>query len=319
MKESATILDQTMIELETASESRFKRVMKTLYLQRVSYMLLAPFAIIFIIFTIVPVVMSIGLSFTYFNMLEPPKFIGFENYRNLFLVDDVFLTSLRNTFVLAMVTGPFGYVAALLFAWFINELPPKVRAVMVLVFYAPSISGAAYLIWGVLFSGDAYGYLNGFLVDFGFVQEPIKWLSDPAYMMGAVIVVVLWMSLGAGFLAFIAGLQGVDKSLYEAGYVDGVRNRWQELWYITLPSMRPQLMFGAIMSITTSFAIADQTVQLCGLPSTDYAVHTVVNHLQDYGSMRFEMGYASAIATILFMTMIFTNKGIQQLLKKVGQ
>lgn len=318
MKWAETNVNNNGTELNKR-KNRLRALLTEIYKHRVAYFLVAPFAAVFITFTIIPVLMSIGLSFTYFNMLEAPKFIGFENYRNLFLVDDIFLTSVRNTFVLAIVTGPIGYMAALLCAWFINELPPKIRAFMVLVFYAPSISGSVYLIWGVVFSGDAYGYLNGFLLDFGLINEPSKWLSDPAYMMSSIIVVVLWMSLGAGFLAFIAGLQGVDKTMYEAGYVDGIRNRWQELWYITLPAMRPQLMFGAIMSVTTSFAIADQTAQLCGLPSTDYAVHTVVNHLQDYGQQRFEMGYASAIATILFIIMILSNKGIQNLLKKVGR
>jgi multiple sugar transport system permease protein len=155
-------------------------------------------------------------------------------------------------------------------------------------------------------------------MDLGMISAPILWLITPNYMMGCVIVVVLWMSLGAGFLSFIAGLQGLDKSLFEAGLMDGVKNRWQELWYITLPGMKPQLMFGAVMAITQSFAVADVTQALCGFPSTDYAAHTVVNHLVDYGALRFEMGYASAIATILFLSMIYSNKGVQALLRKVG-
>ena len=184
--------------------------------------------------------------------------------------------------------------------------------------YAPTISGQVYMIWTIFFSGDAYGYLNATLMNMNLIYEPKLWLINPDYMMTSVIVVVLWMSLGAGFLSFIAGLQGLDASLFEAGLVDGIHNRWQELWYITLPSMKPQLMFGAVMAITQSFAVADVTVALCGFPSTDYAAHTVVNHLVDYGSIRFEMGYASAIATILFIFMIYTNKGVQALLRKVG-
>lgn len=300
-------------------KERLNYLISQVALYKTSYLFLAPFAIIFITFVIVPVIISIGLSFTYFNVFESPKFIGWQNYIKLFLADDVFLISVKNTFLFAAITGPIGYIAALLIAWFINELSPKIRALMVLIFYAPSISGNVYMIWMVMFSGDSYGYINSTLMQFGILREPIQWLRDPKYMMGVIMIVVLWMSLGAGFLSFVAGLQGVDKSLYEAGWVDGISNRWQELWYITLPSMKPMLMFGAVMSITTSFAVSDVTIALAGMPSTDYAVHTVVNHLIDYGSLRFEMGYASSIATILFVVMVGGNKIVQSLLKKVGR
>jgi len=285
---------------------------------KVLYLFLAPYAILFGIFVVAPVVISIFFSFTYFNVLEPARFVGIQNYLNLFLADDVFLIALRNTLVLAVITGPFGYMAAFLFAWFINELPRFIRAFMTLVFYAPVLSGSVFLIWSFIFAGDAYGYANAYLMRFGLIQEPILWLSDPDYMMIVIVIVILWMSLGAGFLAFIAGLSTVDESLYEAGLVDGVKNRWQELWFITLPNMKGMLMFGAVMAIAASFAVGDVTVALAGFPSTDYAVHTVVNHLLDYGALRFEMGYASAIATILFLTMIYINKMVQELLRKVG-
>ena len=276
------------------------------------YLFLLPYAVIFTLFYIVPVVMSICLSFTYYNVLETPRFI------DLFLADDVFLTSVTNTFAIAAITGPLGYLASFLFAWFINELPRYIRAFAVLIFYAPTISGQVYLIWAIMFSGDAYGYVNSFLMKLGFINAPILWLTDPKYMMPVILLVILWMSLGTGFLSFVAGLQGVDQSQYEAGYVDGIKNRWQELWYITLPNMKPMLMFGAVMAITQSFGVCEVTMALAGFPSTDYAARTVVTHLFDYGSVRFEMGYASAIATVLFITMILCNKLIQSLLRKVG-
>jgi multiple sugar transport system permease protein len=174
------------------------------------------------------------------------------------------------------------------------------------------------MIWAILFSGDAYGYINGALMRLGIINAPVLWLTDTKYMMPVMIVVILWMSLGAGFLAFVAGLSTVDETLYEAGLVDGISNRWQELWFITLPNMKGMLLFGAVMAITQSFGVADVTTALAGFPSTDYAVHTVVNHLVDYGSLRFEMGYASAIATLLFLTMLLCNKLIQSLLRRVG-
>jgi len=251
--------------------------------------------------------------------LETPRFIGWQNYIRLFLSDDIFLIAVKNTFLLAAITGPIGYIASFLFAWFINELPPKIRAFLILLFYAPSISGNVYMIWTVMFSGDVYGYANSTLMKLGIINEPIQWLKDPQYMIYVVMIVILWMSLGTGFLAFVAGLQGIEKSQYEAAVVDGVKNRWQELWYITLPNMKPMLMFGAVMAITNSFAVGDVTAALAGMPSTDYAAHTVVNHLVDYGTIRFEMGYASSIATILFIVMVGCNRIVQNLLRKLGR
>lgn len=285
---------------------------------RVSYFFIAPFVLIFFAFVALPVLISIILSFTHFNILEPPRFAGLANYRRLFLSDDVFIIAVKNTFIFAAITGPLSYLACLLFAWFINELSPKMRAFMTLIFYAPSISGMVFFIWQIIFSGDAYGYANGILLRTRIIHEPIQWFTDPRYMMPLIIVVILWLSLGTSFLAFIAGFQTVDKTLYEAGAVDGVKNRWQELWFITLPSMKPQLMFGAVMSITAAFGTGYVQAELVGLASTDYAVHTVALHLLDHGAIRFEMGYASAIATVLFAIMVSVNKYIQKILSKVG-
>jgi len=274
--------------------------------------------LLFGLFTVLPVVMSVLISFTYFNMLELPRFIGWHNYTRLFLDDDVFLIAVKNTMLFAAITGPLSYIACFLFAWIINEMPPKLRALMTLVFYAPSISGNVFFIWQIIFSGDRYGVANGLLMKYGFLYEPILWLKTEAYILPILIVVQLWLSLGTGFLAFIAGLQTVDRTLYEAAAVDGVRNRWQELWYVTLPSMRPQLMFGAVIQLTTSFAVADVSIYLAGFPSVNYAAETIVTHLLDFGTIRFEMGYASAIATVLFVIMVGTNLIVQKLLRKVG-
>jgi len=279
---------------------------------------MAPFMVIFFVFTVLPVIASLGISFTYFNILEKPRFIGWQNYSRLFLNDDVFLTAIRNTLYFAVITGPVSYIACFLFAWVINELPPKIRAFMTLVFYAPSISGNVYFIWQIIFSGDKYGFINSLLMKLGIILEPIQWLKDQRYVLSVIIIVQLWMSLGTSFLAFIAGLQNLDRTYIEAAAVDGVKNRWQELWYIVLPSMRPQLLFGAVMQITNSLAVADISVALAGFPSVNYAAHTIVTHLMDYGTIRFEMGYASAIATVLFIIMLGTNILTQKLLRKIG-
>ena len=285
---------------------------------KMCYFFLAPYAILFCTFLILPIATSIYYSFTYYNILEAPRFIGLQNYINLILQDEVFLTAVKNTFVIAVITGPIGYILSFLFAWFINELPRWLRTVAVVVFYAPSIAGNAFYIFSNIFRGDAYGYLNSFLLQFGLIDAPILWLLNPDYILPVVIVVILWMSMGTGFLSFVAGLQSVDRSMYEAGYVDGIRNRWQELYYITLPSMKPMLLFGAVMTITTAFNVCDVPRALAGYPSTDYAARTIVTHLFDYGFSRFEMGYASAIATVLFVVMILCNKAIQSILRKVG-
>ncbi|MBP3965156.1 sugar ABC transporter permease [Paenibacillus sp. DLE-14] len=283
-----------------------------------SYILMSPYLLLFAVFTVLPVIMSIVISFTYFNMLEFPRFIGWQNYGRLFLEDDVFLIAVKNTILFAVITGPLSYIACFVFAWLINDLRPKLRAFMTLVFYAPSISGNVYFLWQMIFSGDRYGIANGFLIKMGVILDPILWLKTEKYIMPIVILVQLWLSLGTGFLAFIAGLQTVDKTLYEAGAVDGVKNRWQELWYITLPSMKPQLMFGAVIQITASLAIADVSIYLAGFPSVNYAAETIVTHLIDFGTIRFEMGYASAIATVLFLLMLGANLAVQRLLRKVG-
>ena len=286
---------------------------------KTAYFMIAPFMILFFIFTIIPVALSLVLSFTSFNMLEWPKFIFMDNYITLFLDDDLFVTALKNTFIFAAVTGPASYLISYIVAWFINELPPKVRAIVTLIFYASSIAGNVYLIWGTLFSGDAYGWVNGFLLDMGVIDTPILWFQNADYVMPLIIMVALWTSLGTSFLSFIAGLQGINKSLYEAGAIDGVKNRWQELWYITLPSMKPQLMFGAILSITGSFGFGGIVTALAGNPSVDYVAYTLTHHLEEYQGNRWEVGYASAISFILFLIMIGCNVLISKLISKLGE
>lgn len=286
---------------------------------KTAYLMVAPFMILFFVFTVIPVVLSIFLSLTSFNMLQMPKFIFLDNYIRLFLDDDIFITAIKNTLIFAVITGPTSYFLSLFIAWFINELPPKIRAIVTLIFYAPSIGGNVYLIWGTLFSSDAYGWVNGWLLNWGLIDQPVLWFFDATYCMPLCIVVALWTSLGTSFLSFIAGLQGVDKSLYEAGAVDGIKNRWQELWYVTLPSMKPQLMFGAVMAITGSFGFGGIVTALAGFPSVDYCCWTITHHLDDYGGTRWETGYASAIAVLLFAMMVGANMLVQKLLSKVGQ
>ncbi len=304
--------------MKKSNKNGSEGLMKKIYRYRASYVLTAPFAIIFMVFTVIPVIISIYFSFTDYNVLQAPNFVGWENYRRLFFADDIFSLAIENTLIFAVITGPVSYLLCFIVAWFINDLPPKLRAFMTLLFYAPALTGVT-TIWQLIFSGDMYGYLNSWLMKFGIINSPVQWLTDTSTIKTVVIIVVLWSSLGVSFLSFIAGLQNVDRSLFEAGAVDGIKNRYQELWYITLPSMSGQLLFSAVMAITSSFNIGPAITTLCGFPSSNYAAHTIMHHLTDYGSIRYEMGYACAIATILFLFMVGANIAVQKLLSKVGK
>ena len=267
------------------------RFMRQIWKDRVSYLFLLPFALSFILFTVLPVITSVFYSFTYNNIYEPLRFVGLDNYMRMFTQDTVFPTAVQNTLVFALITGPLGYILSFSLAWLINEVNSKLRMLFVLIFYSPAIAGSIYVVFGVLFSGDTYGYVNGFLQSWGFIDRPIEWLSDVRYIKLVITLCVLWSSMGAGFLSFVAGLKNVDQQLYEAAALDGLRNRWQELWYVTLPVMKPQLMFGVVMSISGAFSIHDVTIALAGYPSTDNVATTMVNLMADVGYQRFELGY----------------------------
>lgn len=282
------------------------------------YLLALPFILLFAVFVVLPVVISIILSFTYYNMIETPRFIGLSNYVQMFFGDDIFWKAFKNTMIFAVITGPTGYILSFVLAWFINELNPKLRAIVTFIYYAPALTGNVYFIWQYIFSGDRYGFINNFLLKLGFILEPIQWLSDTNYMLTVVIIVQLWLSLGVSFLSFIAGFQSVDNSLYEAGAIDGIKNRWQELWYITLPVMKPQMMFGAIMQISTAFSVGAISQTLVGYPSKNYAAHTIVLHIMDFGTIRYEMGYACAISVFLFLIMVIFKSLVTRILSVVA-
>lgn len=294
-----------------------KRIMiwRSVKKNKTCYAMLAPFMILFILFTVIPVVMSLPVSFTDFNMAQTPKFVGLSNYTSLFLSDKIFMRSIRVTIIFALFTGPVSYVMCFLLAWLINELHPKLKTIFTLIFYIPSIANI-YTVWQLIFSGDMNGYVNSFLINLGLINAPIQWLTDAKYILGVCIVVQLWISLGAGFLALRAGFQNIDRSMYEAGAIEGISTRWQELIYIVIPSMGPQLMFAAVMQIVSSFTAGTAAQNLVGFPSTDYKAHTLMTHAYDYGWVRYEMGYASAICMILFVLMFLCSKLINRVLSK---
>ena len=307
---------KTNPEAPMIKQGKWKYTWHMMKTNKACYAMLLPFMSLFIIFTVVPVVMSLPMGFTNFNMIETPKFVGLSNFYTLFLNDDVFLIAVRNTLIFAIFTGPFSYILSFIIAWLINEMNAFLKTFFTFVFYAPSMTTSVYVTWQLILSGDSYGYLNAVLIDLGILNEPAQWLTDTNYILTVVIIVQLWMSMGAGFLAIRAGFQNIDKSMYEAGAIEGIKNRWQELFYITIPSMGPQLLFAAVIQISASFTVGVVGQNLVGLPSTDYAAHTIMNHATDYDNIRYEMGYASAICFVLFAAMLLANKGINWLLGK---
>ena len=286
---------------------------------KVGYFMIIPFMVLFFVFTIIPVAASLFVGFTDYNMLEVPNWVGLDNYITLFLDDDLFITALKNTVIFAVLTGPTSFILSFVVAWFINELSPKTRSIVTLIFYAPSISGGAFTIFQYIFASDSYGLVNGWLLKFGFIDSPILFFTDVNYIVPLCVAISLWMSLGTSFLSFVAGLQGIDRAQFEAAAVDGITNRWQELWFVTLPNMKPQLMFGSVMAITGSFGYGAMVTALAGNPSTDYVAYTISHHIEEYGGARMEIGYSSAISFVLFLIMISANMFVAKLLSKVGE
>ena len=283
------------------------------------YAVMAPFLIFFFVFNILPVFASMALSFFDYDMVSKPIFTGLENYSRMFSGDSVFLKVLGNTLKFSIVAGPISFLLSFLLAWMINEFSRTVRVILTFIFYAPALVGHAYFIWQIFFSGDSYGYLNNFLISFGFITEPINWFQNTSYNMTIIIIVQLWMSMGVSFLANIAGLQNVSTELYEAAAIDGVRTRWHELWYVTLPSMKSILLFSSVMQIQAVFSVSAVIVTLAGYPSVNNSVDVLVSYISDVGTARYEMGYASALSIFLFFMVLAFRFGIGALLNLVGK
>lgn len=284
-----------------------------------SYIMLAPFLIFFTIFLVLPIVASVVLSFTNYDMINTPQITGLGNYLRMVLDDDVFPVVFKNTLVFAVICGPAGFLLSFVLAWFINEFSPMVRTLLSFMFYAPALAGGTTFIWQVAFSSDSYGYINSALLSLGLITEPVTWLSTEQYIQPIIIMVQLWGSMGISFLTNISGLQNVNNELYEAGSIDGIRNRWQELWYITLPTMKHMLLFSAVMQISSAFSISSIAITLAGFPSVGYAADTIVSHMQDLGTVRYELGYASAVAVVLFLMMVLFRLIIGKLLNMTGK
>ena len=286
--------------------------MQNIWKFRLSYLFITPFMLCFLAFIVVPVVAAVVLSFTYFNAIERPRFIGWQNFQYLISQDLLFLKyALPNTFKFALIVGPGGYIAAFLLAWLISQLPGKLQKWFSLAMYTPSltIGIAMSIVWLPMLTGDRIGYLNSILLRLGIIDVPQLWVTDPDYLMNAMIVVTLWSSMGVGFLAMLAGILNINKDYYEAARIDGMKSRLQEIWYITIPSMKPQMLFGAVMAIVATFKTGAIGVELSGTnPTPAYSGHLIINHIEDFGFIRFEMGYAAAISVFLLIIMYASNR-----------
>ncbi len=271
---------------------------------KAGYVFVLPYAILFLIFILAPVLMAVILSFTNFNAIQFPRFVGFLNYINLITSDDVFMKFvLPNTVKYALIVGVGGYVLSFLLAFGLANLPRLPRTIFALVLYSPSMtSGVAMaVLWKILFTGDQTGYLNSWLMNIGVINEPVIWLTNADYLLPIVIIIGLWSNMGVGFLSILAGLLNVDESLYEAAAIDGVKNRFQEMIYVTIPSMKPQMLFAAVMQIVGAFQNGTIATMLAGNPTPGYSAQLIVNHIEDYGFIRYEMGYAAAVSVILLL------------------
>ncbi len=304
--------ERVVFELGSNFSSKWKK-------HRVSVFFALPFLTLFFIFVVIPVFTAVVISFTRYSILKPPEFVGMENYLRLFLKDEIFIGALKFTLLFAIISAPLSMLACLMVAWMINDFPPLMRAVLTFIFYAPSLSGGAIAIWQLIFSGDSYGFANNALMKLGIISEPVQWLSDTKHMFGILLLVTLWGSLGTGFLSYVAAFRGIDVSLYEAAAVDGIKNRVQELWYITVPALRPQMLFSALISITGSFSVGAVSSALFGNPSPNYGAHTVVLHMEDYANVRYELGMACAMATVLFLLTVAANRLSAKFISRIGQ
>jgi len=285
--------------------------------QKPQWLLLLPYGVIFVVFIIVPILMAVYLSFTYFNTIEPPTFIALQNYINLFTVDSTFLQYvIPNTITYAVFVGVGGYVLSFFLAWSLSQLTHGLRTVMAIIIYSPSMTGTILVstIWAVIFDGSQDGYLNYILMNLKIIDEPIQWLQSSTYLLPIMIVVALWSSMGVGFLSILSGITNVNKELYEAAYVDGVKNRWQEIIYVTIPSIKPQMLFGAVMAIVNTFQTSGMGVALSGSnPTPNYSGQLIGTHIEDFGFIRYEMGYAAAISVVLLIFIKLMSSGATKL------
>lgn len=275
-------------------------------------LLLAPYLLFFTLFIIIPIVAAIALSFTQFDSIQTPVFVGISNYVRVFTQDAVFMQHvLPNTLIFSIIVGPGGYMLSVLMAWLLAQLTKVPRTICTIIAYSPSLTSGVIMstVWQVLFSGDQAGYLNSLLIRWGVIMQPITFLQDETLLLPIMIAVSLWSSMGIGFLAILAGFVNMDQELLEAAKLDGVSNRFQELIYVIIPYTKPTMLFGAVMAMVNTFAGSGIGVSLSGTnPTPGYAGQLIVNHIEDVGYLRYEIGYAGAVSVVLLVFIWWCSK-----------
>ena len=274
--------------------------------------MILPYALLFSIFIAIPVAVAVFLSFTSFNMIETPTFTGFTNYIYLLTQDEIFLEFvLPNTLKYSLIVGPGGYVLSFLFAWMLAQIQKLPRTILAMILYLPSMIGGVFtsIIWKTMFNGSESGYINSILLQLDIIDVPIDFLQNPAYLLNICIIVALWSSMGVGFLSILSGMLNIPQDQYEAAHIDGIKNRFQEIRFVTIPNMKPQMLFGAVMAIVNAFNNGYIGVQLSGVnPTPEYSAQLMINHIEDYAYARYEMGYAAALSVVLLLVVwLFTK------------
>ncbi|NQU95640.1 MAG: sugar ABC transporter permease [Candidatus Omnitrophica bacterium] len=268
-----------------------------------SYIFIAPAVLLFLIFVVGPVIASFYWSFTEYDAIHAPKWVGLANYKNIFFNDPRFWKSVRNTCLYTLGVIPLGTALSLLLAIAVDQ-QIRFKNFFRAIYFIPSVTSviALSVIWKWLFAGEKYGLINHILIRVGL--QPVDWLMSPVWTLPAIMIMSIWASLGYNMILFLAGLQTIPKTVYEAADIDGA-NVFDKFWHITLPLLKPFTVFVVIIGFITSFQVFERvyimTQSELGIGGVLDSALTVVAYLYDMGFRKFKMGYASALGYIVFV------------------
>ena len=269
----------------------------------IAFVFIAPALLLFLIFIFVPLFASLFLSFTQYNVLHPPVWAGLANFRQLMFHDPRFWKAFRNTVCYVVGVVPIGISTALVLAAALEELT-RGKQLFKVLYFIPTVTSVVAIaaVWKWLFAGEKFGLINYFLIRLGF--HPVDWLLSPTWILPAIMIMSIWAGLGYNLVFFSAGISTIPQTLYEAAKVDGA-SWWGRFWNVTVPMLRPTLVFVVVMAVINSFQVFDQVYIMTGGTGEgtggvlDSGL-TMVSYLYDQGFMQFHMGYASAIAYLIF-------------------
>jgi multiple sugar transport system permease protein len=266
------------------------------------YLFILPSFIGFVVFLVIPILTSLGLSLFDWDLLLAPRFVGLQNYASL-VQDQIFRAVLFNTVYYAFGLVPLNIVLSLALAVWLNT---RLKGVTLfrLAFFLPvvTVTVAVALVWKWMYQPQV-GLIN-VVLGWLHVAAP-NWLGDTHWAMPALILMSLWKGFGYNMVLFLAGLQGIPPTIYEAALIDGA-GAWQRFWRITLPLLSPTMFFAVVMTVISSFQVFDQAYVMTGGGPAN-ATNTIVLYVFQNGFQFFRMGYASAIAWVLFAVIfIFT-------------